>query len=101
MILSSSFGGRDAFEVEGAGGKVVLRGSSGVAIASALNWYLSRVTRCQLSLWGDRLALLRGRARLLFAVWSVAVGAAQVVLWLAALRTFQVLGEILEAPRGR
>src|SRR5690606_14288224 len=32
--------GRDNFEVESRGGNVILRGSGGVAIASALNWYL-------------------------------------------------------------
>ncbi len=35
--------GRDVFEVENRDGKVLLRGSSGVAIASALNWYLEHV----------------------------------------------------------
>ena len=32
--------GRDVFEIESVEGKVVLRGSNGVAVASALNWYL-------------------------------------------------------------
>lgn len=32
--------GLDVFEVESRGDQIVLRGSSGVAIASALNWYL-------------------------------------------------------------
>ena len=35
--------GSDVFEVESRGDRVVLRGSSGVAIASALNWYLEHV----------------------------------------------------------
>jgi alpha-N-acetylglucosaminidase len=35
--------GRDVFEVESHGDTVVLRGSSGVAIASALDWYLEHV----------------------------------------------------------
>ncbi|MGD8321623.1 MAG: alpha-N-acetylglucosaminidase N-terminal domain-containing protein, partial [Gemmatimonadota bacterium] len=35
--------GRDVFEVESVGSDVVLRGSSGVAIASALKWYLENV----------------------------------------------------------
>ncbi|MEO8200677.1 MAG: alpha-N-acetylglucosaminidase [Gemmatimonadota bacterium] len=35
--------GLDVFEVESRGGKVVLRGSGGVAIASALNWYLEHM----------------------------------------------------------
>ena len=33
-------GGLDVFEVESRGDRIVLRGSTGVAIASALNWYL-------------------------------------------------------------
>lgn len=32
--------GYDVFEIESVGDKITLRGSSGVAIASALNWYL-------------------------------------------------------------
>ncbi len=35
--------GLDVFEVESRGGRIVLRGSSGVALASALNWYLEQV----------------------------------------------------------
>ena len=35
--------GRDVFEVESRGDRIVLRGSTGVAIASALNWYLEHV----------------------------------------------------------
>jgi len=35
--------GHDAFEVAGAGDTIVLRGSSGVAIASGLDWYLEHV----------------------------------------------------------
>ncbi|HET7043021.1 MAG TPA: alpha-N-acetylglucosaminidase [Gemmatimonadales bacterium] len=35
--------GREVFEVESRGGKVVLRGSTGVALASALDWYLEHV----------------------------------------------------------
>ncbi len=37
--------GHDAFEVESRAGRVVLRGSSGVSIASALNWYLEHAAR--------------------------------------------------------
>lgn len=36
-------GSLDVFEVESRDGKIVLRGSSGVALASALNWYLEHV----------------------------------------------------------
>lgn len=35
--------GFDVFEVESRGDRVVLRGSTGVAIASALNWYLEHI----------------------------------------------------------
>ncbi|MES2124077.1 MAG: alpha-N-acetylglucosaminidase [Gemmatimonadota bacterium] len=42
--------GLDAFEVAQRGAKVVLRGSSGVAIASALNWYLENVAGTNVSL---------------------------------------------------
>ncbi len=49
-----SVDGRDVFEVEGAaGGKVVLRGSNGVAIASALDWYLENRCHADLS-WNGR-----------------------------------------------
>jgi alpha-N-acetylglucosaminidase len=41
--------GLDNFEVESRGGKVVLRGSGGVAIASALNWYLEHVVGVNVS----------------------------------------------------
>ncbi|MES2178257.1 MAG: alpha-N-acetylglucosaminidase [Gemmatimonadota bacterium] len=41
--------GLDVFEVDRAAGRVVLRGSSGVAIASALNWYLENVAHVNVS----------------------------------------------------
>ena len=43
-------GGLDVFEVSQDGGRIVLRGSSGVAIASALNWYLEQVAGVNVSL---------------------------------------------------
>ena len=42
--------GLDVFELDNRAGKVVLRGSSGVAIASALNWYLENVSGTNVSL---------------------------------------------------
>ena len=42
--------GLDVFEVESRSGKVALRGSSGVAIAAALNWYLEHVAGANVSL---------------------------------------------------
>jgi len=61
--------GRDVFEVEGRGGRIVVRGSSGVAMASGLNWYLKNVCRCLVSVAGDQLAVptplppVRGKVR--------------------------------------
>ena len=49
--------GKDVFEVESAGGKIVLRGNTGVSVASALNWYLKEICHAQLSWCGDQLNL--------------------------------------------
>lgn len=49
---------RDVFEIESIDGKVVLRGSSGVAIASAFNQYLKDYCNASISVfWGDQLTL--------------------------------------------
>lgn len=48
--------GADVFEVETRAGRLVLRGDNGVAIASALNWYLHHVAHAQLSWNGDNLS---------------------------------------------
>jgi len=42
--------GLDVFEVDGDAGRIVLRGSSGVALAAALNWFLEHVARVAVSL---------------------------------------------------
>ncbi|MCE5266391.1 MAG: alpha-N-acetylglucosaminidase [Planctomycetaceae bacterium] len=61
--------GRDVFEIESREGKVVLRGSSGVAIASAFNRYLKDYCHCEISLWGgdmtwpDRLPAVAAKVR--------------------------------------
>ncbi|MBW7864423.1 MAG: alpha-N-acetylglucosaminidase [Candidatus Hydrogenedentes bacterium] len=47
----------DVFEVESVGGKIVLRGSSGVAAASALNWYLRQYCLVQISWRGGPVTL--------------------------------------------
>ncbi|MGC8639487.1 MAG: alpha-N-acetylglucosaminidase [Isosphaeraceae bacterium] len=47
--------GRDVFEVEAADGRVQVRGSSGVAIASGVNWYLQNICHCDVSWCGDQL----------------------------------------------
>lgn len=49
--------GRDVFEIESRNGKIVVRGSSGVAIASGWNWYLKYYCHGHVSLWGNRLNL--------------------------------------------
>jgi alpha-N-acetylglucosaminidase len=43
--------GSDVFEIESLGGKIVLRGNNGVAMASALNRYLEEFGHCDIS-WG-------------------------------------------------
>ncbi|HKI96603.1 MAG TPA: alpha-N-acetylglucosaminidase TIM-barrel domain-containing protein, partial [Gemmatimonadales bacterium] len=48
MIPADS--GRDVFEVVAEGGRIVLRGSSGVALASGLDWYLEHVAGINISL---------------------------------------------------
>ena len=50
--------GRDVFEIESRGGKIVLRGNNGVAMASALNRYLEEFEGAEIS-WncGNQLAL--------------------------------------------
>ncbi len=42
--------GLDVFEVESRNDRIVLRGSSGVAIASALNWYLEHVAGVEVTI---------------------------------------------------
>lgn len=39
--------GKDVFELEQAGKKIILRGNNGVAVASALNHYLNEYAHCQ------------------------------------------------------
>lgn len=48
---------RDVFEVETGDGRVIVRGSSGVAIASGVNWYLERHCHCDVSWCGTQLKL--------------------------------------------
>lgn len=49
--------GKDVFEIESKGPKIILRGSSGVAIASALYYYLSEYANCQITWNGTNLNL--------------------------------------------
>jgi len=62
-------GGRDVFEVESRGGKVVLRGSNGVSVGSALNCYLREYCHSLITWNGTDLRLpaalpsVKGRVR--------------------------------------
>jgi len=47
--------GLDVFEIESRGDNIVLRGDNGVAIASALDWYLKYHCHCEVSWCGDNL----------------------------------------------
>ena len=47
----------DAFEIESKEAKVILRGNNGVALASALNWYLKYYCHAHVSWCGDQLNL--------------------------------------------
>ncbi|MFH1743610.1 MAG: alpha-N-acetylglucosaminidase [bacterium] len=53
----SSENGCDVFEIESRDGKIVLRGSTGVAICSALNWYLKYYCHADVSWSGTQLDL--------------------------------------------
>lgn len=47
--------GRDVFELEQHGDKIVLRGNNGVSVASALNYYLKHYAHCEISWNGSNL----------------------------------------------
>lgn len=49
--------GKDVFEIDCEGDKIVLRGSNGVSICSALNWYLKYYCNCHISWCGNQLNL--------------------------------------------
>ena len=47
--------GKDVFEIESAGSKIILRGSNGVSIASALNYYLKNYCHCLITWNGSNM----------------------------------------------
>jgi alpha-N-acetylglucosaminidase len=49
--------GKDVFEIESLGDRIVLGGSSQPAIGYAFNWYLTQYCHCQFSRVGEQLAL--------------------------------------------
>lgn len=58
-IIPAAENGHDVFEVESVGGKVALRGNTGVSVASALNWYLKNIAHSHLSWNGNHINLPR------------------------------------------
>ncbi len=48
---------KDVFEIESKAGKIILRGSNGVSVASALNYYLKNYAHCQITWNGTNLNL--------------------------------------------
>ena len=57
VALIPKSNGKDVFELESAGGKIILRGSTGVAAASALNYYLKTYAHCDIGWNGTQLNL--------------------------------------------
>ncbi len=53
----ASLNDKDVFEISSQNGKLLLAGSSPVAVASALNWYLKYYCHCQISQAGTNLNL--------------------------------------------
>src|SRR5665647_977631 len=49
--------GADVFELYSKGNKIVLAGSNGIAVASALNYYLKHYAHCDMSWNGSNLAI--------------------------------------------
>lgn len=49
--------GKDVFEIESSRGKIILRGNNGVAVASALYYYLNQYCHCQVTWNGINLKL--------------------------------------------
>ena len=49
--------GQDVFEIETRGGKVIIRGNNGVAMAMGLNWYLKHYCHCHVALFQEQLDL--------------------------------------------
>ncbi|MFT4156258.1 alpha-N-acetylglucosaminidase [Parafilimonas sp.] len=49
--------GKDVFELESRGNKIILRGSNGVSVASALNYYLRNYCNCLITWNGSNLKL--------------------------------------------
>jgi alpha-N-acetylglucosaminidase len=55
-VLPTEYG-RDVFEIESRGERVVIRGNTGVSMATGLNWYLNHFCHCHVSLHGRQLNL--------------------------------------------
>lgn len=49
--------GKDVYEIEGNGRKIILRGNNAVSLASAFNWYLKYTCNAHVSWFGNQLNL--------------------------------------------
>lgn len=49
--------GKDIFELESSGNEIILRGSTGIAVASALNYYLKNYAHCDIGWNGTNLKI--------------------------------------------
>ncbi len=56
----NSDAGKDVFEIESKGRKIILRGNNGISVASALNYYLNNYANCQFT-WNTLSLKLPGR----------------------------------------
>ena len=54
--------GRDVFEIESRGDRIVIRGNTGVSMAMGLNWYLKHDCHCHVSWCGQPVATSRSVA---------------------------------------
>jgi alpha-N-acetylglucosaminidase len=57
LKLIDADNGRDVFEIEQSGDRIIFRGNNAVSLTSAAGWYLKHVANCELSWCGNQLAL--------------------------------------------
>jgi alpha-N-acetylglucosaminidase len=48
-FISTDSDGKDVFEIESKGDKIILRGNNGISVASALNYYLKNFLHCSIT----------------------------------------------------
>jgi alpha-N-acetylglucosaminidase len=57
LAFIDNYDGKDIFEIEQSGGKIILKGNNGISIASALNYYLKNYAHCDISWNGSNMKL--------------------------------------------